>query len=187
MKKNIFALLLCALLSSTCLCGCGGTSKKVNSSSQTTTSKTTTNKTTTSKNTKSQTETKKATETSTASSSTSSAAESVPEQNTAQMINYLTKKGRADAKTATDTDVADAVEWLKKNINDYFSDNKHMEDTVYYGALLESRFSGSNNQYERTGWQAQKTIKYVYQGVDSQFDDNTQKNWQKLQTLVKGL
>lgn len=167
MKKNILSLLLCALLTSTCLCGCGSSTGNVNSSSQNLT--------------------EKPTEAVTTKLSTSSAAESEPEQNSSEMVIYLTKKGRTDAKTATDDDIAGAVEWLKDNINDYFADNEHMEDTIYYGALLESHFSGSNNQYERAGWQAQKTVKYVYQGVDSQFDDNTQKNLQKLQALVEEL
>lgn len=118
---------------------------------------------------------------------TSSESNDIPDPNTTEMVDYLSLKAKEDAKTATDEDIQEAVNWLKDNTTNYFSGNENMEKTMYYGELLEYKYEDTDNKYEKAGWQAFKTVKYVYRGLDSVLDDVTHNNLLKLKELVEDL
>ena len=184
MKKKIVLLALVAtmVLATT---ACGGGAK----TQETTVAETTVVETTAEPTTEEPTTEEPATEEPTMESEIETTAdiEEKPEANTSEMVDYLAKKAKADAETATDEDIENAVEWLKTNTYNYFQGNENMESTMYYGELLENKYKGTNNIYEQAGWQAFKTVKYVYRGVEGVMDDVTQKNLKKLKELVNEL
>lgn len=113
--------------------------------------------------------------------------ENLPDPNTSEMVDYIASKARESAESATTEQLQEAVDFLKNNTKSYFSGNENMENTMYYGCLLEYYYSGTNNEYERIGFQAFKTVKYVYRGIDSVFDEVTYNNVLKLQEMAENL
>lgn len=110
-----------------------------------------------------------------------------PDPNTNEMVDYLATKARNNSQTATDEDIQEAIDWLKNNIDSYFIDNDSMEKTMYYGKLLEYKHKDTGNKYEKAGYQAFKTIKYVYRGAEAVSDKTTQNNLEELKELVQDL
>ena len=106
------------------------------------------------------------------------------EHGTSQYVDYIYYKAKEDAVTATDEDLQAAFTWLKENTENYFSSQEYMELTMYYGELLEMKYKGTNNEYEKLGWQAYKTIKFVYREVESVSDEATQDNLNELKEMV---
>lgn len=117
----------------------------------------------------------------------SSNSNSEPEPNTSEMVDYISEQAKADSKNATDEDVQEAIDWLKNNKYNYFSGNDNMEKTMYYGFFLEDVYSGTENDYEKLGFQAYKTVKYVYRGYESIQDESTRNNLEKLRNMVDAL
>jgi hypothetical protein len=111
--------------------------------------------------------------------------DSEPEPNTTEMVDYIASKAKKDAKAATDEDIQAAVDWLKANKYNYFSGNENMEKTMYYGYLLEEKYMNTENDYEKVGFQAYKTVKYVYRGLESIKDAHD--NLLELQEMVDAL
>lgn len=103
-----------------------------------------------------------------------------PKANTTEMVDYLALKAKNDAETATDDDIKKAVKWIKSNVYNMFDNNENMENMMYYGELLEYKYKDSGNDLETVGWQAFKTVKYVYRGAESLSDESTQHNVSKL-------
>ncbi len=103
---------------------------------------------------------------------------------TSEYVDYLARKAKIDAQTATNADIQEAVNWLKDNMYSYFESQENMEKTMYYGELLEYKYKGTKNHCEKTGWQAFKTVKYVYREVDDLYSDVTQENLAELQEMV---
>lgn len=106
------------------------------------------------------------------------------EHGTSQYVDYIYYKAKEDAATATDEDLQVALTWLKENTENYFSNQEYMELTMYYGELLEMKYKGTNNEYEKLGWQAYKTIKFVYREVENVSDEVTQDNLNELKEMV---
>ena len=106
------------------------------------------------------------------------------EHGTSDYVDYIWYKAKADAQTASDEELQAALDWLKSNTAEYFSTQKNMELTMYYGELLEHKYKKTGNQYEKVGWQAYKTIKYVYRGVEAFEDEVTQDNLNELIELL---
>ena len=55
---------------------------------------------------------------------------------------------------------------------------------MYNGELLERKYKGSGNSFEKIGWQAYKTVKYVYRGAESVDDQATIDNYSELKDLL---
>ena len=113
--------------------------------------------------------------------------EKEPEPNTSEMVDYIANKAKTDSSTASIDDILDAVEWLKNNIDNIFDSNENMEKTMYYGELLEYKYKGTGDPYEQVGWQAFKTVKYVYRGYETVDDTATIDNYSELKELVNNL
>lgn len=107
-----------------------------------------------------------------------------PKSNTSEMVDYLAFKAKTDAKTATDDDIEKAIKWIKSNVYEMFDNNENMENMMYYGELLEYKYKNSENDLESLGWQAFKTVKYVYRGAESLSDESTQHNVSKLIDMI---
>lgn len=107
------------------------------------------------------------------------------EHNTSEYVDYLASKAKSDAETATDGEIQEAISWLKDNTENYFSGNENMENTMYYGELLEYKYKDTGNDLEKIGWQAFKTVKYVYRGVESVTDTSTHDNLMKLKEMLE--
>lgn len=112
---------------------------------------------------------------------------SEPEHNTSAYVDYIAAKAKADAENATEEDIQAAVNWLKKNTGNYFSGSENMEKTMYYGELLEYKYKDTGNELEKIGWQAFKTVKYVYRGAETVLDDATHNNLQELKDMLENL
>ena len=110
---------------------------------------------------------------------------SEPEHNTSAYVDYLALKAKEDAETATDEDIAEALQWLIDNTENYFSGNENMEKTMYYGELLEYKYKNTGDDLEKIGWQAFKTVKYVYRGAESVLDDVTHDNLMELKEMLE--
>lgn len=108
-----------------------------------------------------------------------------PEHNTSEYVDYLALKAKEDAQTATDEDIKNAINWLKDNQSDFFSGNENMENTMYYGELLEYKYKDTGDELEKIGWQAFKTVKYVYRGVESVTDTSTHDNLMELKNMLE--
>lgn len=109
------------------------------------------------------------------------------ESNTNEMVTHLVKKGREKAKNATESDLAEALQYIEKNIDNCFNNNETMENFIYYGSLLEYYYDeekvGSDIRGE-IGMDAVQLVKYVYREVEFPTDDATLSN---LKQVKEGL
>lgn len=112
-------------------------------------------------------------------------ATSEPEHNTSDYVDYIARKAKEDAETADDEDIQEALEWLKNNTENYFKGNENMENTMYYGELLEYKYKDTGDDLEKIGWQAFKTVKYVYRGAETVLDDSTHNNLMELKEMLE--
>lgn len=109
--------------------------------------------------------------------------EVLPEENTTEMVDKLIRDGKAAAKEANKDDVAIALEYIKAHINNLFESNDVMEQTIYYGSLLEYYYAVDNDPYKgfvsiegEIGMDAVQAVKYVYRNVESPEDTATIEN-----------
>ena len=111
------------------------------------------------------------------------------EHGTSEYVDYLSLKAKLDAPSASDEDLQYAFSWLKLKVTtgDMFSSQEIMERAMYNGELLDWHYSdaeGEEKNYAKIGWQAFKTVKYVYRGIDSAGDDETVRSLKKLTDLL---
>lgn len=106
-----------------------------------------------------------------------------PEPNTTQMVDKLIKDGKSAATKASKDDTAIALEYIKTHINNLFESNDVMEQTIYYGSLLEYYYAIDNDPYKgfisvegEIGMDAVQAVKYVYRNVESPEDTATIEN-----------
>lgn len=109
--------------------------------------------------------------------------EVMPEANTTEMVNKLIKDGKTAAKKASKDDTVLALEYIKNHINNLFENNDVMEQTIYYGSLLEYYYAIDNDPYKgfvsvegEIGMDAVQAVKYVYRNVESPEDTATIEN-----------
>jgi len=121
---------------------------------------------------------------STTSQTTESKLEEPEEHGTSAYLDYLCAKAKADAQTATTEELQIALDWLKDNTATYFDSQENMELMIYYGELIEYKYKKTGSQHEKIGWQAFKTVKYVYRGAESVSDSATQDNLAELIKLL---
>lgn len=120
----------------------------------------------------------------TTSASTMSELTEPSEHGTSAYVDYICYKAKTDAEDATDEELQAALDWLKENVENIFSSQENMELTMYNGELLEYRYKKTGNDFEKIGWQAFKTVKYVYRGAETKSDQATVDNYAKLKELL---
>lgn len=106
------------------------------------------------------------------------------EHGTSAYVDYLFYKAKSDAETVSDEELQAALDWLRNNVDNIFDNQKNMELAMYNGELLERKYKDSGNSFEMIGWQAYKTVKYVYREVESVDDQSTIDNYAELKVLL---
>ena len=119
------------------------------------------------------------------SSEESSDVSTEPEHKTSAYVDYIALKAKADAENATDEEIEQAITWLKDNTSEFFKGEENMEKVMYYGELLEYKYKGTGDDLEKIGWQAFKTVKYVYRGAETIEDTATRDNLKKLKKMLE--
>ena len=120
----------------------------------------------------------------TTSASTMSELTEPSEHGTTDYMDYLCFKAKADAKEVTDEELQAALDWLKEYVDNIFSSQESMEIAMYNGELLEYKYKKTGNAFEKIGWQAFKTVKYVYRGAETESDQATVDNYAELKKLL---
>ncbi len=151
MKKRILSIIFAAFTALN-LCSCSNTITKDN------TQKSSQNETQQENNQSSQ---------SIEDSETSSSDGWQAEEGTSARVDEIILKAKDDAETATDETIKAAVQWFKDNEANIFKGSENMEQAMYYGSLLETKYKDTGNNYEKLGWQAIKSVKYVYRGAET--------------------
>lgn len=107
--------------------------------------------------------------------------------NSNEKLNYLIKKGQSKAKDASIEEINEAINYIKSNIDNPFSNNDIMENLIYYGSILEyyyakdgSSFNGFTNIKGNIGMNTIIAIKYVYRNIETPTDDSTIHNINKV-------
>lgn len=102
-----------------------------------------------------------------------------PEPCTSSMVDFLSLTAWEDAKTATHADLHNAAVFLSKAFLDNpWKDSKTMEDIIYYGSLLDNVYKRSDETkvYASIGFNAVRTVKYVYHNEEETSDAITAYN-----------
>jgi hypothetical protein len=103
-------------------------------------------------------------------------------ENTSERIDCIVAKAEKDAENITDVLTDQALAYLAVNFStDPFGGNLVMEACMYFGALLDEAFDDSDIK-SQVGWNAFKTIKYVYRDMESEADAENAK-----QQTINGL
>ena len=107
--------------------------------------------------------------------------------NTSQMVDDIAHRAKKSAKKGPFKEKRDeAVNYIVKHYPKYFTYNKTMEKTMYYGYYLEYAYAadGYDNVYVNLGMDTYQAVKGVYRNVDKVTDDIVVAN---LRQIKKGL
>lgn len=96
----------------------------------------------------------------------------------------ISENAAADAKTATETDLKDAFNYIRNNIFSLFNDQDTMHHAIYCGLLIENHYKSVNEEYARVGTLACRTVKRVYLHEGYEGDSTTKTN---LDSLIKAI
>lgn len=106
-----------------------------------------------------------------------------PQPNTSLMVDFLVRKGKDKVDTATEEDLTTAVNYIKVNIDNLFANNEVMENTIYYGSLLEyyyaidhDSYNGFNDIKGEIGMDAVQAVKGVYRNTETAQDQHVVEN-----------
>lgn len=105
--------------------------------------------------------------------------EPTPEPNTSEMVDYIYYQAKNDVGSGvSDAKRDEAVEYIRANYPNYYTDNNVMEKTMYYGYWLEEAYdgNGASDPYAVLGMNAYQAVKYAYRGVESVDAQSTQEN-----------
>lgn len=91
-------------------------------------------------------------------------------ENTDAMVTAIYDRAKIDAKNMTPELTDQALAYLAVNFaTDPFGGNLVMESCMYFGALLDIAYDDSDTRSE-VGWDAFRTIKYVYRNQETEAD-----------------
>ena len=106
-----------------------------------------------------------------------------PQPNTSLMVDSLVRKGKDKVDTATEEDLTTAINYIKDNIDNLFANNEVMENTIYYGSLLEyyyaidhDSYNGFNDIKGEIGMDAVQAVKGVYRNTETAQDQHVVEN-----------
>lgn len=120
------------------------------------------------------------------SSEETTVSEPAPEPNTSAMVDYISRQAKQDSKTADNVKLNEAVSFIKSNYPNYFADNSTMEQTMYYGYLLEYAYQNdsSNKTLANLGQDAYQVVKYVYRGAETTDSESVQSNLKQIKNAL---
>ena len=109
--------------------------------------------------------------------------DNAPTANTTEMVDYLSKVAKEDAKSTAVSDSV-AIDFIRNTYPNFYTDNATMEKAMYYGYLLEYRHQEDSTDYyqniTKLGMDTEQAVKYVYRGVEAVDDDATQENLKQI-------
>lgn len=93
-------------------------------------------------------------------------------------VDEIIRQAKDDALSIDDSKKNTAAYFIRDNYPAYFKDLETMEQTIYYGALLEYAYSSDPSMYDyaNLGLDAKQSVKYVYIGTESILDDSVSSN-----------
>lgn len=115
----------------------------------------------------------------TAESTPTATPEPTPAPNTSEMVDYIAQQAKTSAEeSVSDAKRDEAVEYIRANYPNYYSDNAAMEKAMYYGYYLEYAYeeNGSSDPYAVLGMNTYQAVKYVYRGAETVDAQSTQEN-----------
>lgn len=120
------------------------------------------------------------------SSEKTTVSEPAPEPNTSAMVDYISRQAKQDSKTSDNVKLNEAVSFIKSNYPNYFTDNSTMEQTMYYGYLLEYAYQNdsSNKTLANLGQDAYQVVKYVYRGAETTDSESVQSNLKQIKNAL---
>lgn len=105
------------------------------------------------------------------------------EPNTSAMVDNLILKGKEKAKSANETELNEALNYIKENIDNCFENNDVMANFIYYGSVLEYYYAKDNNSVNgfdnvkgEIGMNAVQAVKYVYRNAEKSTDNGPIEN-----------
>lgn len=107
------------------------------------------------------------------------------QQNTSQKVDEIAKRAKKDAENITPEKQKEALQYIKNNKSNFFKSNEVMEQSMYYGYLLEYAYKNSDKSYAKLGQDVYQAIKYVYRGIEKVEDSATQENLQQIEKDLK--
>lgn len=110
-----------------------------------------------------------------------------PSQNTTAMVDYIAYTAKANAKTASEEEKTQAIQFIKDTYPNYYTDNDIMEQTMYYGSLLEYAYENIDVTKYQLGMNTNQAVKYVYRGVETAEDAHTQENLNQIKKSLDEL
>lgn len=114
--------------------------------------------------------------------------ETMPEANTSAMVDYIAAEAQESAnQAATDEKRDEALDFIASSYPEYFSDNKTMEQAIYYGYYLEFAYDINESQYAELGMDVEQAVKYVYRGTEAVEDDHVQENLNQIAEILNAL
>lgn len=111
--------------------------------------------------------------------------ESKPQANTSEMVDYIARKAKSDSIDATETEIQRAIKYIRKHYPNYFSNNKVMEKTMYYGYYLE--YANYDSTTTALGMDTYQAIKYVYRGAEKTTDQHVTENLRQIKKSLNNL
>ena len=75
---------------------------------------------------------------------------------TSQDVDNIALQAKEDAANIDEAKTDEAINYIKDNYNNYFANKEVMEQTMYYGYLLEYAYQDTNVSYANLGQDAYK-------------------------------
>lgn len=106
---------------------------------------------------------------------------------TSAKVDEIARKAKEDSAKIDDEKTNEAVSYIREHFDNYFENNEVMEQTMYYGYLLEYAYKDDeNNQpYAVLGQDVYQVVKYVYRGAETIDSDSVQSNLRQVEKDLK--
>lgn len=122
-------------------------------------------------------------------------AKDAPEHNTEEMLEYLAKESREVMRNGVKLHVLEenrekAINFIKENYPNYFTDNETLEKTIYYGYYLKNADTldkDTTTLYRNIGKSVENALKGVYLNTDTAQSDTVQENLKQLGNYLNQL
>lgn len=107
--------------------------------------------------------------------------------NTREKVMEIEENAKEEAKYASDDSIRMAVNYIRYDSQDFFQNNKIMEEALYYGYYLQYACQDDPEKeiFSDLGKSACLSVAYVYRGVDNENSSFTQTNLDKVKATLE--
>lgn len=107
--------------------------------------------------------------------------------NTREKVMEIEENAKEEAKYASDDSIRMAVNYIRYDSQNFFKNNKVMEEALYYGYYLQYACQSDPEKeiFSDLGKGACLSIAYVYRGVDNENSTFTQTNLDKVKATLE--